>query len=121
MACGKGDELRTWKTVRGRSGRRKAFWRESVTGGLLPWGIYGEAQRMKTPADAASSSGTLETFRKGQVWRIGDLNLAVTLVGKTLVHYKRYKTKRHGNQTALSSKPDLEKYLRLNNAVLVSE
>lgn len=76
---------------------------------------------MKTSSAAAPGSRSLEPFRKGQVWRVGDLNLAVTLVGKTLVHYKRYKTKRHGNQTALSSKPDLEKYLRLNNAVLVEE
>lgn len=55
------------------------------------------------------------------MWRIGDLNVAVTMVGKTLVHYKRYKTKRHGNQVQMTSKPDLQKYLMSNNAILASE
>ncbi len=73
------------------------------------------------PTATASTPRTIAPFEKGQIWRIGDLNLAVTLVGKTLVHYKRYKTKRHGNQTTLSSKPDLQKYLLSNNAILVSE
>lgn len=76
---------------------------------------------MKNPASAPSTPKTMVPFEKGQVWQIGDLNVAVTLVGKTLVHYKRYKTKRHGNQTTLSSKPDLQKYLLSNNATLVSE
>ncbi len=76
---------------------------------------------MKKSASSPSSPKTLVAFEKGQIWQIGDLNVAVTLVGKTLVHYKRYKTKRHGNQTTLSSKPDLQKYLLSNNAILVSE
>ena len=63
----------------------------------------------------------LAPFEKGQVWRMGDLNLAVTSVGKTLVHYKQYKTQSRGIQTSLSSKPDLEKYLLNSKAVLVSE
>jgi phenylpyruvate tautomerase PptA (4-oxalocrotonate tautomerase family) len=38
---------------------------------------------MKTRAAAVSALKALESFHKGQVWRIGDLNLAVTSVGKT--------------------------------------
>ena len=74
---------------------------------------------MKTGATAARK--TFPPFQKGQVWRIGDVNLAVTSVGKTLVHYKRYKTQPKGVQTTLSSKPDLEELLRNNKAVLVTE
>ncbi len=55
------------------------------------------------------------------MWRIGEVNLAVTSVGKTLVHYKRYKTQSRGIQTTLTSKPDLHKYLTDSDAVLVSE
>lgn len=54
------------------------------------------------------------------MWKIGDVNLAVTSVGKTLVHYKRYKTQPKGVQTTLCSKPALEKYLLSSNAVLVT-
>ena len=59
-------------------------------------------------------------FQKGQLWKVGDLNLAVTLVGKTLVHYKHYRTQPKGIQTSLSSKSDLQKYLLSSKAVLVS-
>jgi hypothetical protein len=73
-------------------------------------------------AEAADSARkALTPFEKGQVWRIGDLNLAVTSVGKTLVHHKKYKTQPRGIQTTLTSKADLEKYLLSRNAVLVTE
>jgi hypothetical protein len=74
---------------------------------------------MKTRA--LSARKTLAPFQKGQVWRIGDLNLAVTSVGKTLVHHKRYTTQRKGIPTTLTSKLDLRKYLRSGNAVLIAE
>lgn len=76
---------------------------------------------MKKTASTNPAPGTLAPFEKGQVWKIGDLNVAVTQVGKTLVHFKCYRTKRHGNQTTLASKPELEKYLISNKAILVSE
>ena len=74
---------------------------------------------MKTGATAARK--IFPPFQKGQVWRIGDVNLAVTSVGKTLVHYKRYKTQPKGVQTTLSSKPNLEELLRNRRAVLMTE
>jgi len=76
---------------------------------------------MRTQVAAASPVKTFPPFEKGQVWKIGDLNLAVTLVGKTLVHYKQYRTQTKGIQTTLTSKPDLQRYLLSNKAVLVSE
>lgn len=76
---------------------------------------------MKIPAAPPSPLAPLDPFQKGQVWRIGDVNLAVTSVGKTLVHYKRYRTQPRGVQTTLTSKPDLQKYLVSSKAVLISE
>jgi len=76
---------------------------------------------MKTRAATASVLKTLESFQKGQVWKIGELNLAVTSVGKTLVHYKRYTVNPKGIPTTLTSKTDLRKYLLSGNAVLVAE
>jgi len=49
------------------------------------------------------------------------VNLAITAVGKNLVHYKRYRTQPRGVQTTLSSKPALEDYLKHSRAVLISE
>ena len=76
---------------------------------------------MQKRRTAGSARRTFGPFQKGQVWKIGDLHLAVTAVGKTLVHYKRYRTQTKGVPTTLSSKPDLEQYLLRSNAVLVSE
>jgi hypothetical protein len=55
------------------------------------------------------------------VWRIGDLKLAVTAVGKSLVHYKRYRTQSKGVYTTLVTQRVLQKYLRSVGAVLISE
>jgi hypothetical protein len=76
---------------------------------------------MKTRAAAVSALKALASFQKGQVWRIGDLNLAVTSVGKTLVHHRRYTIHPRGIQTTLTSKSNLRKYLMNGNAVLVAE
>jgi hypothetical protein len=70
---------------------------------------------------AAAPLKEFTPFQKGQVWRIGEVNLAVTSVGKTLVHHKKYKTQPRGVQTTMTSKSDLQKYLVSSNAVLVAE
>jgi len=75
---------------------------------------------MDNSAPVAPASPTITPFQKGQLWRIGDLNLAVTMVGKTLVHYKRYRTQPRGIQITLTSITELQKYLLTSNAVLVS-
>jgi len=49
------------------------------------------------------------------------VKLAITSVGKSLVHYKRYRTQPRGVQTTLSSKPALQQYLLSCRAVLASE
>ena len=75
---------------------------------------------MKSKKPARSPRITSDGFQVGQMWKIGDVNLAVTSVGKTLVHYKRYKTQPKGVQTTLCSKLALEKYLTDSNAILVT-
>ena len=81
--------------------------------------LWHPRQVKKRPAAAAPA--TFGPFQKGQVWRIGDVNLAITAVGKNLVHYKRYRTQPRGVQTTLSSKPALHDYLASFRAVLISE
>jgi hypothetical protein len=75
---------------------------------------------MKNRAEAALTPGKLVTFQKGQIWRVGDLNLMVSSVGKNLVHFKRYRTQPRGVQTELISKSDLQKHLETSEAVLIS-
>ncbi len=74
---------------------------------------------MAPPADSDSNSGI--PFQKGQVWKFGDVNVAVTQVGKVLVHYKRYKALRPGTPSTMSSQRELRTYLAANKAVLVGE
>ena len=76
---------------------------------------------MKTGTAAAIALKRFTPFQKGQVWRIGELNLAVVSVGKTLVHHRRYTTQPRGVQITMTSKSDLQKYLMSGNAILVAE
>ena len=69
----------------------------------------------------AAESVTANRFQVGQIWKLGDENLLVTSLGKTLVHYKKYKLQPRGVRTTLSSKSDLEELLRNRKATLVTE
>jgi hypothetical protein len=64
---------------------------------------------------------TPKPFQSGQVWKLPDSSVQIRLVGKLLVHYKHYKTKQPRVQTSLTSKVNLEKFLRENRAILVQE
>ena len=61
----------------------------------------------------------LKPLESGQVWRMGDSNLQVELVGKRLVHYKLIKVNAKRTPTSLSVRTVVEKYLKENKAVLV--
>jgi len=61
----------------------------------------------------------LKPLESGQVWRMGDSNLHVELVGKRLVHYKLIKVNTKRTPTSLSVITVVEKYLKENKAVLV--
>lgn len=61
----------------------------------------------------------LPAFQTGQVWQIGDSNLHIGLIGKTLVHFKHYKGQMKRSPVSLLNKKALEKFLQDNEAVLV--
>jgi len=88
----------------------------AVASAAVPWHYPSMRNRVR----AAAAPTTIGPFQKGQVWRIGDLHLAVISVGKSLVHYRQYKTQPRGAQTTLCSKPDLQKYLRDTRAILLT-
>jgi len=55
----------------------------------------------------------------GQIWRMEDSHLHVDLVGTHLVHYKLIKRDAKRTPMSLSNKKAVEKYLKVNKAVLV--
>ena len=59
------------------------------------------------------------TFETGQVWEMGDSNLRIGLIGKTLVHYKHYRGAAPRASVSLANKGVLEQFLIKNKAVLV--
>ena len=54
------------------------------------------------------------------MWKMLNSNLHIGMIGKTLVHYKHFKTEAKRAPISLCSKGALEQYLIENNAVLVS-
>lgn len=61
----------------------------------------------------------LAPFQTGQVWELEGSNVQIGMVGKLLVHYKHYRNKTHRAPISLSSKTQLEEFLREKKAVLV--
>lgn len=55
----------------------------------------------------------------GQIWEMADSKLHVTLIGRTLAHYKHVKTGAVRVPTSLINKLELEKFLIKNKATLV--
>lgn len=74
---------------------------------------------MKKKKAPAVETPAYRDFQPGQVWRIGEMNLAVTMVGKLLVHYRQYKTQSRGSGVSLCSKTDFERFLTKGKATLV--
>jgi hypothetical protein len=68
------------------------------------------AQKIRTPAAPLAT---------GQVWRMEDSHLHVDLVGKHLVHYKLIRRDAKRTPMSLSNKKTVEKYLKVNKAVLL--
>lgn len=54
----------------------------------------------------------------GQIWELSDSTIEITLVGRTLVHYKRAPHGMKRVPTSLLNKDALEKYLRESKAVI---
>lgn len=56
----------------------------------------------------------------GQIWELGDSTIEITLVGRTLVHYKKIPHGMKRIPTSLLNKDALEKYMRESRAVLMN-
>ena len=61
----------------------------------------------------------LQPLADGQVWRMAEAILRVTMVGKLLVHYKLGKPNAIRIPNSLNNIKTVEKYLKVNKAVLV--
>jgi hypothetical protein len=61
----------------------------------------------------------LPPLADGQVWRMAEAMLQVTMVGKLLVHYKLGKPDAVRTANSVNSIVTIEKYLKVNKAVLV--
>ena len=71
------------------------------------------------PKPAAKRRAHLQPLETGQIWRVGEQNLQVGLVGKLLVHYKLAKPNAVRIPNSVSGKSTIEKFLKKNRAVLV--
>jgi hypothetical protein len=56
----------------------------------------------------------------GQIWRLGEANLKVEMVGKLLLHYKLAKPNAVRTPTSIAGITTLVKYMKKNKAVLIS-
>jgi hypothetical protein len=61
----------------------------------------------------------LQPLADGQVWRMAEAILRVTMVGKLLVHYKLGKPNAIRTSNSINSITAIEKYLKTHKAVLV--
>ena len=61
----------------------------------------------------------LQPLADGQVWRMSESILEVTMVGKLLVHYKLGKPNAIRVSNSVKSIATIEKFLKENKAVLV--
>ena len=70
---------------------------------------------------AAKRRAHLQPLETGQIWRMADANLHVTLSGNLLVHYKLIRKDAKRTATSLSSKKVVEQFLKKNKAVLMKK
>lgn len=63
----------------------------------------------------------LQPFESGQIWQMEGSQLEIGLIGKTLVHYKHYKTELKRSPVSLLNKDALERFLQDKQAVLVKQ
>jgi hypothetical protein len=74
--------------------------------------------KSKTKA-APARRAELRPLEAGQIWRVGEQNLQVSLVGKLLVHYKLAAPNAVRVSNSVGGRGAVEKYLKTNKAVLL--
>lgn len=60
-------------------------------------------------------------FETGQVWKMGEDQVQIRLVGKRLVHYKHFRGANKRPPTLFTGKEELGRLLSANKAMLVQE
>jgi hypothetical protein len=68
---------------------------------------------------ATKRRAQLQPVETGQIWRVGEQNLQVGLVGKLLVHYKLAAPNAVRVSNSVGGRAAVEKYLKTNKAVLL--
>ena len=80
------------------------------------------AKKAIRPAGAAPlAKPDFKSLAAGQIWRLGEANLKVEMVGKLLLHYKLAKPNAVRTPTSIAGISTLVKYMKKNKAVLISE
>lgn len=68
---------------------------------------------------AKPKRATMLPLATGQIWRVGEQNLQVGLIGKLLVHYKLAAPNAIRISNSVGGRTAVEKYLKTNKAVLL--
>ncbi len=76
--------------------------------------------KTKTAAKPAfKPRARLQPLETGQVWRVGEQNLQVGLIGKLLVHYKLAVPNAVRVSNSVGGRTAVEKYLKTSKAILI--
>jgi hypothetical protein len=75
--------------------------------------------KTKPPVTAKPKRAAMLPLATGQIWRVGEQNLQVGLIGKLLVHYKLAAPNAIRISNSVGGRTAVEKYLKTNKAVLL--
>ncbi len=73
----------------------------------------------KAKSPVKPKRAALRPLATGQIWRVGEQNLQVGLIGKLLVHYKLAAPNAVRVSNSVGGRSAVEKYLKSNKAVLL--
>jgi hypothetical protein len=75
--------------------------------------------KVKAKLPVKPKRAALRPLATGQIWRVGEQNLQVGLIGKLLVHYKLAAPNAVRISNSVGGRTTVEKYLKSNKAVLL--
>jgi len=75
--------------------------------------------KSKAKPAAKPKRAALRPLATGQIWRVGEQNLQVGMIGKLLVHYKLAAPNAVRISNSVGGRTAVEKYLKTNRAVLL--
>jgi hypothetical protein len=77
------------------------------------------AASKRTSKRVSKPAARLQPLETGQVWRVGEQNLQIVLMGKLLVHYKLAVPNAVRVSNSVGGRGAVEKYLKTNKGVLL--